>query len=133
VNPRYPSVAERAGHRCEYCGAPQSVFNFPFEVEHIRPLRQGGADTPDNLALACRSCNSHKGARMEALDPITNGTAPLFDPRRDAWNIHFDVDLESGRLAGSTATGRATIAALEMNSDWQIGSRLIWIDLGLIG
>jgi hypothetical protein len=27
VNPHYPEVAERAGHRCEYCHAPGS--NLP--------------------------------------------------------------------------------------------------------
>ena len=41
MNPRYSAVAERAGHRCEYCGAPEVVFNFPFEVEHI--IRRGWA------------------------------------------------------------------------------------------
>ena len=37
MNPRYAPVAERAGHRCEYCRAPEAIFNFPFEVEHIVP------------------------------------------------------------------------------------------------
>ena len=37
MNDWYPLVAERAGHRCEYCLAPEAVFNFPFEVEHIFP------------------------------------------------------------------------------------------------
>jgi hypothetical protein len=31
-------VALQAGHRCEYCHAPEAVFNFPLEVEHIIPL-----------------------------------------------------------------------------------------------
>ena len=37
MNPNYPFVAERACHRCEYCHAPEAIFNFPFEVEHIVP------------------------------------------------------------------------------------------------
>jgi hypothetical protein len=37
VNPSYPRVAARAGHLCEYCRAPELIFNFPFEVEHIIP------------------------------------------------------------------------------------------------
>jgi hypothetical protein len=32
MNPHYEVVALRAGHRCEYCHAPEAVFNFPFEV-----------------------------------------------------------------------------------------------------
>ena len=57
MNPAYPVVSERAEHRCEYCRAPELVFNFPFEVEHIVPVCRGGANTDANLALACRSCN----------------------------------------------------------------------------
>ena len=42
MNPNYPLVAERAGHRCEYCHAPEAIFNVPFEVDHIMPLAKGG-------------------------------------------------------------------------------------------
>lgn len=41
MNPYYTLVADRAAHRCEYCRAPEIVFNFPFEVEHILPLYRG--------------------------------------------------------------------------------------------
>ena len=43
MNPGYEAVALRAGHRCEYCRAPEAVFNFPFEVEYIIPLVHAGA------------------------------------------------------------------------------------------
>lgn len=52
MNPRYPHVAERARHRCEYCLAPEAVFNFPFEVEHVIPAGRGGTDEEFNFALA---------------------------------------------------------------------------------
>ena len=42
MNPLYPAVAERTGFRCEYCRAPERVFNFAFEVEHIYPRKEGG-------------------------------------------------------------------------------------------
>jgi hypothetical protein len=54
MNPHYPLVARRADHRCEYCRAPEAVFNFPFEVEHVVPSSRGGADDESNLCLACR-------------------------------------------------------------------------------
>jgi len=60
MNPQYALIAERAQHRCEYCHAPEVVFNFPFEVEHVIPMMQGGIDVAGNLALACRSCNVFK-------------------------------------------------------------------------
>ncbi len=37
MNPLYFFVAERAHHRCEYCHAPESIFNAVLEVEHITP------------------------------------------------------------------------------------------------
>ena len=52
MNPRYALVAERAEHRCEYCHAPEAVFNFPFEVEPVMPPASGGGDHPSNLALS---------------------------------------------------------------------------------
>jgi hypothetical protein len=51
MNPYYTSVAVRASHRCEYSQAPEIVFNFPFEVEHIIPLFQQGANDEANLVL----------------------------------------------------------------------------------
>jgi len=44
VNPRYPLVAQRAAHHCEYCRAPEALFNLPFEVEHLIPPIHGGLD-----------------------------------------------------------------------------------------
>jgi hypothetical protein len=35
MNPFYPLVALRAYYRCEYCHAPEFVFSFPFEIEHV--------------------------------------------------------------------------------------------------
>jgi 5-methylcytosine-specific restriction endonuclease McrA len=53
----------RAGHVCEYCG-----FDFllsvealkQLEVDHIVPkTKGGGAGDLENLAIACRHCNTH--------------------------------------------------------------------------
>ena len=60
MNPRYQAIAERAAYRCEYCHAPEIVFNFPFEVEHVLPQARGGTDVLANLALACHACNLFK-------------------------------------------------------------------------
>lgn len=131
MNPRYPAVAARAGHRCEYCRAPEVVFNFPFEVEHVVPPSRGGDDGEANLALACRSCNLRKGVSVSAVDPETGGEVPLFHPRRDDWREHFGRGAESGEIAGATPVGRATVACLDMNSPSQIAARRQWTRLGL--
>jgi hypothetical protein len=131
MNPFYTLVADRAAHRCEYCQAPELVFNFPFEVEHIIPLYRGGADAEFNLALACRSCNLHKGTRISAIEPESDTEVRLFHPRQDQWDEHFQVDSDSGTLAGKTSIGRVTIACLEMNSQAQVTARQLWIRLSL--
>jgi hypothetical protein len=71
MNSRYAQVAERAGHRCEYCHAPEAIFNFPFEVEHIVPPGHGGSQDDTNLALSCRSCNLFKSDRLNVIDRAT--------------------------------------------------------------
>jgi hypothetical protein len=131
VNPLYRAVAERAGDRCEYCRAPEQVFIFAFEVEHIWPRGAGGSHSPDNLALACESCNLHKSDATTGWDEIGEQDVPLFHPRRDLWEDHFRFDGETGEVQGQTATGRATVARLKMNSAFQLRARRQWIRLGL--
>ncbi len=67
MNRYYTAIAQRANHRCEYCQAPELIFNFPFEVEHIIPLSRQGENDEANLALACRSCNLRKGTRISGI------------------------------------------------------------------
>ncbi|HEX9973601.1 MAG TPA: HNH endonuclease signature motif containing protein [bacterium] len=131
MNPRYAQVALRAGHRCEYCRAPEVVFNFPFEVEHVLPVYRGGTDTENNRALACRSCNLRKATHVGGVDPKSEAMVRLFNPRYDRWEEHFLADPDSGEIKGLTAIGRATIARLEMNSEAQILARRQWMRLGL--
>lgn len=131
MNPLYAEVAQRARHRCEYCHAPEAVFNFPFEVEHVVPVASRGGDSLTNLALACRSCNLHKAAWEMGTDPDSQQAVRLFHPRDDRWDEHFLVDLESGDIVGQTAIGRATVALLEINSMAQLLARVQWMRLGL--
>ena len=131
MNPRYPAVAERAGHRCEYCRAPEAIFNLSFEVEHIVPSSRSGPDDLANLALSCRACNLYKGDRMEGSDEESGAEVPLFNPRVDDWGRHFTVDGAIGTILGLTAVGRATIVALRMNRPIQLAARLQWMRLGI--
>lgn len=131
MNPYYPEVALRAGHRCEYCHAPEAVFNFAFEVEHILPSARGGTKGPANLALACRCCNLRKSVHVTGIDPQSGLEMRLFQPREDKWDEHFRVDTESGRIDGLTPVGPAAVARLEMNSQIQVAARRQWMRLGL--
>jgi hypothetical protein len=132
MNAAYPDVASRAGHRCEYCHAPEAVFNFPFEVEHVIPISQDGSNDLHNLALACRSCNLRKASHLEFLDYESGSLSPLFHPRQQSWSEHFFVDAEkAGVVLGTSNVGRATVACLEMNSPAQLSARRQWMKLGV--
>lgn len=116
-------VRRRAGDRCEYCGLSEEHSVLRFHVEHIVAKQHGGADTPENLALACPECNYQKGTNLAGVDPDTGKVTTLFHPRRDRWDEHF---ARSGaRIAGKTAEGRTTVWLLEMNT----GDRLRWREL----
>jgi hypothetical protein len=129
MNSRYPFVAQRAGHRCEYCRAPEPVFNFPFEVEHVTPRSRGGTDSDANFCLACRACNLRKSDRLVAHDDVTAESVPLFNPRTERWDEHFRVDPSTGEICGTTPMGRATAAALDFNHPNQLKARQLWIRL----
>jgi HNH endonuclease len=131
MNPYYTAIASRANHRCEYCHAPELIFNFPFEVEHIIPISRRGVDNEVNLALACRSCNLRKGSRISGIDSDSNTEIRFFHPRQELWSDRFQVDSESGMVTGITSVGKVTVEYLEMNSSTQVAARQLWIRLGL--
>lgn len=132
MNPHYPLVSARARHSCEYCRAPEIVFNLFFEVEHVTPRAHGGGTTEDNLALSCRSCNLYKSDCVMAVDELTRQEVSLFNPRRDTWLEHFSLVEETGEIQGLTASGRVTVSRLRMNGKVQVEARKQWLRLGLM-
>lgn len=131
MNPLYAMVAERAGHRCEYCRAPEEVFNFTFEVEHIQPQSLRGTNDGNNLALSCESCNLFKSDATTGWDDLTLQTSPLFHPRQNVWTEHFLFAPETASVHGQTPSGRATVERLRLNSAFQVRARQHWVRLGL--
>jgi 5-methylcytosine-specific restriction endonuclease McrA len=43
---------------CAYCGDEAD------EIDHVRPISQGGTNVLSNLVPACRTCNSSKGPKV---------------------------------------------------------------------
>lgn len=127
----YTAVVARAKHYCEYCIAPEHVFNLEFEVDHIVPTALGGLDTLENLALACRSCNVRKGAAQRALDRDTGQIVALFNPRVDLWDNHFRLDVQTFKIDGVTPEGRATAQRLGMNRKKAVDARSVWLSYSL--
>ncbi len=106
-------VINRSDNRCEYCKISQLGQVATFHVDHIVPAVAGGQTTADNLALACVSCSLRKGARQVIEDPRTGELVSLFNPRQQKWEEHFSWD--DVQVFGLTATGRATVDALDLN------------------
>ena len=107
------AVRNRAANRCEYCHLDQAGQVATFHIDHIQPIKLGGTDELDNLALACVGCSLHKAAKAEAIDPDSQKYVPLFHPRKQEWEEHFEWD--GFALAGKSPTGRATIQTLQLN------------------
>ncbi len=109
------AVILRADSVCEYCRSPLSFCPDPFSIEHIIPRVAGGTDILENLALSCQGCNNYKGIFVEAADPITGDTFPLYHPRHHSWSEHFCWSENKLKILGLTPIGRATIQRLQLN------------------
>lgn len=53
-----PTLIKRDGEQCVYCKSTEKLV-----VDHMVPIQLGGTDDTDNLALACKRCNSGKAGR----------------------------------------------------------------------
>ena len=60
------SFIAQHGARCHYCNRAGSLDEGPgqrpWHVDHMNPLARGGADSEENLTLACKRCNIAKHA-----------------------------------------------------------------------
>jgi hypothetical protein len=106
-------VRERAAFRCEYCLLAEDDAYFPHEPDHVIAAKHGGATEASNLALACFDCNRNKGSDIASIDPDSGSLTPLFNPRTQSWQQHFQA--VAGRIATNTPIGRVTVAVLRMN------------------
>ena len=121
-------VAGRAGHRCEYCLISEQHSFARHQVDHVIPLKHGGETALDNLAFCCALCNRRKGSDLSSFDPATGQLAPLFHPRRDRWNQHFE--LRGGEIFPLTASARATVSLLHLNRPDRVRERELLVRNG---
>ena len=123
-------VADLAGHRCSYCQSPE-IVGIPILIDHIIPLSEGGNSRIENLCLACYRCNEFKGAKQKGIDPLTQSSVHLFQPRSQRWTEHFAWSRDGLYVIGLTASGRATVETLHLNDLHLIQARRIWMLVGL--
>ena len=113
--------------QCCYCQTQEINSGIPLSLDHILPQSKGGKTSFNNLCLACRSCNEFKSNSIEGFDLLTETIAPLFNPRLQKWKGHFRWSDNSTRVEGITATGRATVVALQMNRAVIVAARARWV------
>jgi len=120
------AVRARARGGCEYCRVPEIGVFFEHEPDHVIAEQHGGANTLENLALACVQCNRAKGPNIASVDPDTQQLVPLFNPRTDRWSDHFRLD--QGRIVALTPTGRATARLLNFSDpDREAVRHKLWL------
>jgi hypothetical protein len=123
-------VRQRAGNRCEYCLSHQDYVMGRLQIDHMQPVARGGDDTEENLCLACELCNQYKWVKTHGLDPQTGQLTPLFNPRQQPWTDHFAWSQDGTQIVGLTECGRATVVALNLNSELAVTVRRNWIRAG---
>lgn len=123
-------VAAQAKHRCGYCLTQELVIGRPMEFDHLLPRSLGGLTTEENLWLACSLCNDHKSNRLFLVDPETGAQVRVFNPRTQRWAEHFTWAEGGTRIDGTTAVGRATVAALQLNRPSLVLARKLWVAAG---
>lgn len=57
-------LTERDGGLCVWCG--RAPWPSDLTAEHLLPRSRGGRGDPENLALACRTCNRRRRSRPVA-------------------------------------------------------------------
>ncbi len=105
------TVEHRVNHRCEYCQIHSNDMFLSFELDHIIPIKHGGSNDFENLALACPHCNQHKGSDFATI--FKNQIIRLFNPRVDKWPDHFEVF--NGEINSKSKVGEASIKIFHFN------------------
>src|SRR5688572_25702721 len=123
-------VKQRAGNRCEYCLSHQDYVMGRLQIDHVHPVAKGGADTEDNLCLACELCNQYKWAKTHGVDPQNGQLVPLFNPQQQRWIEHFAWSENGAEIIGLTEYGRVTVITLNLNNELAITVRRNWIRAG---
>jgi hypothetical protein len=53
-------IASQQEWKCGHCN---KVLEASYEVDHIKPLSEGGSESEDNLVALCRTCHGEKTFR----------------------------------------------------------------------
>lgn len=93
------AIRDGLGNVCGYCGRRTQKGEQALrpQIDHVLPKCLGGTDDPDNLRLACQTCNYIKGNRH--LDEARHHLVlhkigwPKFSTSQIAWMRERGLDL----------------------------------------
>ncbi len=120
-------VRQTAKHRCGFCLFLQKYLPNMLRIDHIQPISKGGTNVEENLWLLCETCNGAKSDKTEAFDTETNTMVPLFNPRTQIWDEHFEWSDDYTSIIGKTPVGRITVAELNLNKTRLVIVRQEWV------
>ena len=120
-------VIEDSKYRCGYCRVEMRYVYAIMEVDHIIPQSQGGSDELENLWLLCPRCNMYKSDHTHGIDPVSNQSVALFNPRSQPWADHFFWSEDHATIVGKTSVGRATIQTLKLNIEETLSFRQLLV------
>ncbi len=95
---------------CEYCGATEDL-----SWDHLIPRAKNGPDTADNHVLACKKCNSSKGAKgiyewygLERKDELPRIVAGKY------LKLLYDIHERNGTLDATNLNGDGILDVLDL-------------------
>ena len=121
------NARRRADEICEYCLLHEVDGIHAFHVDHVISEKHGGLTGEHNLAFCCPFCNRAKGSDIAGL--AGDELVRLFNPRIDAWAVHFGMDAE--RIVARSNVGAATVQLLGLNDPHRLALRKELMAAGL--
>jgi len=102
------------------------------QVDHAIAEKHGGETVEENLALSCSLCNQAKGSDIASIDSEMGDVVRLYNPRKDNWLEHFQIEIKSDVIFPLTTIGRVTIKLLKINRESSLPSRQILAQAGML-
>ncbi len=121
-------VADRADYSCEYYLIHEQDTAFGCAIDHTISLKHGGTSTQENLVYACVVYNRYKESDVGSILLQTQDFIRFFNPRRDRWHEHFQ--LNNALLELTSSIGEVTARILGFNHDDRLEERQMLINFG---
>lgn len=118
------ALMERDGNACVYCLSAESLV-----IDHMHPVQKGGTHDQDNLAIACKSCNSGKAGRTpeEARLTFRSKAASEAYERYKLSPRHRDTQIKHGDTSISRSSSQSESSEREDAPDLEAEFAL-WYD-----